>query len=249
MDFPNGRRILLAGDLHKNFRHTKYIFKMAQQNNCDWVVALGDVGYWPRGKKENGLDFFEGIEKLTQKYKIDFAWLPGNHDDWDVLETVVKIQAESPQQMTDHIWFLGHGCQWTWGTPEVNERSFMSFGGAYSIDQQWRKQGWDWFPQELPSWGQQDFALGRPPVDILLTHDAPWGTVPFIDEQNDPYPLSAANRMFISSLVESAQPKALFHGHYHERLSRVVHTSYGFCTMDGLDCDNTDEKSWLVLAL
>jgi len=59
-------------------------------------------------------------------------------------------------------------------------------GGAYSVDQARRIEGWDWFPEEEMS--EQEFRditnnvtarlrLGQT-FDIMVTHDVPFGVLP-----------------------------------------------------------------------
>lgn len=242
-----GQKVLLAGDVHADYSHFKYLVKTAVREGCAKIVALGDFGYWPNSKGSAG-DFVPRADQLVGKHGITLYWLEGNHEDFGALEKKVNLMAAEPQKMLPNTWYLGRGCQWEW-----SGRTFMSFGGAHSVDKEWRTEGFDWFAHELPSYEEQSFGLSRPKVDILLTHDGPYGTVPFIDEDNDQfndvYPENQENRKFIDALVGAVQPKALFHGHHHMRYAKGLSTSYGFMTLDALDCNGSYDKSWLILSL
>lgn len=121
----------------------------------------------------------------------------------------------------------------------------MAFGGAFSIDQEHRVPGFSWWEQELPTVAQQNRALDRGEVDILLTHDAPGDVCPIVRHDFKGDVQSTANRLWISHLIGSTKPEMVFHGHMHHRYSAFAQGA----RVEGLDCDGTQGKSFLIVNL
>lgn len=227
-------RILLAGDTHGNRGHVKYLFDQAVRFSCDRIVQLGDFGYWPHAN-----DFDEYVARLSKQSEIPFYWLDGNHENFDILEREADMDSARPVQMENGLWYLPRGCTWEWEGVR-----YMAFGGAYSIDKEWRMEGVSWWPQELPTVAQQSRALDRGSVDILLTHDAPDGICPIITPGYKGDEISSVNRRWISALVDAVQPKILVHGHMHHRYSAQIPDGP---QVEGLDCDDSGGKSFVIL--
>jgi hypothetical protein len=101
----------------------------------------------------------------------------------------------------------------------------LSFGGAASIDYEWRVPRRSWWSEELPT--DEDLALlsGRAPVDIMVTHDSPIPGVPKVQAIRESpggwseEALDYANRgaRIITEAWVTAAPQLLVHGHFHVR--------------------------------
>ena len=50
-----------------------------------------------------------------------------------------------------------------------------ALGGAYSVDQEYRTAGKDWWPNEEPTTSEARKLMNGGPVDVLITHDVPAG--------------------------------------------------------------------------
>ena len=60
----------------------------------------------------------------------------------------------------------------------INDKTIFTFGGGYSTDRAYRKEGVSWWKGELPTHEEVNYALQslekyNTHVDIILTHDAP----------------------------------------------------------------------------
>jgi len=228
-------RILFAGDVHGNLSHVRRLLAVAIRERCDRIVQLGDFGYWPHMS-----DFDDEVAELSAKAGIAWYWLDGNHENFDALEDAVDMASPVPVLMANGLTYLPRGCTWEWDGVR-----FMAFGGGYSIDKQWRVEGSSWWPQELPTRLEQERALEATVVDVLLTHDAPEGTCPIINPGYKGDEISSANRRWITELATTHDPDILIHGHYHHRYSADLDG----IRVEGLDCDENPDKSWLVLDL
>lgn len=226
-------KVLLAGDTHGDLPHVAYLLRTAAQVGCDRIVQVGDFGFWPHVEP-----FHERVNAAARSAALTWYWLDGNHENFDVLEEVVDMVADAPQQMDDHLWYLARGSTWTW-----DDCRFMAVGGAPSVDKEYRVEGSTWWAQELLTQEQVRRAQSRGPVDVLLTHDAPDGTVPIVGPSYKGDPLSQHHRQLVSAITETVQPKLLAHGHYHHRYTGT----FGSTRVEGLGRNSQEELSWMVL--
>jgi predicted phosphodiesterase len=226
-------KILLAGDTHGDLPHVAYLIRCAAQEGCDRIVQVGDFGYWPHVEP-----FHEQVAGAARSAAITVYWLDGNHENFDVLETAVDMEAPDPQPMLDNLWYLPRASTWEW-----EGCRFMALGGAPSVDKAYRVEGESWWPQELLTEPQVERARSRGTADVLLTHDAPEGVCPIVTPLYKGDPLSQHHRQILSAVTESVQPKVLVHGHYHHRYTGA----FGQTRVEGLGRNSQEELSWMVL--
>jgi hypothetical protein len=158
--------------------------------DCTFSIQVGDFGIG-----------FPGWQKTDpQKIKGDHYFIRGNHD--------------NPVVCQQHPNYLGDfGFKEDWG------RLFF-LGGGLSIDQKWRIQGRDWWPEEEVAYGilmnevLPLYEKSKP--DIVVTHECPMAirTTLFSHHEDN-----EANRSrtiaCLNSLFETHKPKFWFHGHHH----------------------------------
>ena len=99
----------------------------------------------------------------------------GNHENHDLLNEypIEMWNGGKVHRINESIIHLMRGEIY-----EINQRTFFTFGGGYSIDRQYRKEGISWWQAELPTHSEVDNALCNlkkhgNKVDYVLTHDAP----------------------------------------------------------------------------
>lgn len=249
-------RILLAGDTHANRSHFLYLFKVAQSHHCDIIFQLGDFGYFPHDA--HGIEFLAEVSYRAGQLNIPVYWLDGNHDDFsELFANDWEMDHEGFWKIMPNMLYSPRGHVWTW-----DGIRFISLGGAYSIDKDWRlyeeaKLGRDqvlWWPQELITEADLHHAsnnLAGEPVDVFLCHDKPANLrMPdFVSMLNRTWVESENNQAALMSAVEEARPSLLFHGHYHHFHRNEIHSRDYLAVCYGLDCDGTRELSWRVLDL
>jgi predicted phosphodiesterase len=232
-DGSEAQRVLVAGDTHGNLPHFRSLIDVAKREGCQRIVQVGDFGYWP-----HYAPFHEQVNRLAMEAGVTVYWLDGNHENFDALEEAINTEAPSPQQMLAELWYLPRGCTWEW-----DGCRFMALGGAYSIDKDYRVEGQSWWPQELLTTPQVVRAMGRGPVNVLFTHDAPEGVCPIISNVYKGDEISRGNRLGVSAVVHTLRPRLLVHGHYHHR-----YTGWdGRTKVEGLSRDDDGKNSWLVI--
>ena len=78
-------RILLAGDTHRNLRHTLWLIDQAADLRCASLFVLGDFAY---RMDDGGQWFIQEVGDAAVDAGILVHWLDGNHDDHDWLDDV-----------------------------------------------------------------------------------------------------------------------------------------------------------------
>jgi hypothetical protein len=202
----------VAGDWHGNTRWAVRALGEFHQAGVTDVWHLGDFGLWPDGN-----EYLDAVEEACVRLGIKILVTPGNHEDYGQLAQVPGVTL----WVRDHIAFLPRGHRFT-----VNGWQVLSFGGAPSIDFEYREEGVSWWPAELPAADEVDAAIAGGPCDILLLHesaDAPHLTdaVARIVSANSAgwsdqgLAYARVGRELITRLRAGVRPHLALHGHYH----------------------------------
>lgn len=252
---PSPSRLLIAGDTHANIEHKQYLCEVAVDLNCDAIFQVGDWYWWPHTR--DGRAFIEATKDLLEEYNL-FEWFcDGNHENFDSLWSEPwKITEDGFYELQDRLQYVPRGVRWVW-----HGVKFMAMGGAVSLDKEVRLRAERraglyrhfWWPEEQIRQSDLYRALepGNGHIDIMFTHDCPYGVrIPHWPDFSMEKP-SYHNRLAIRDLIEVVKPKQLYHGHLHHRYtSRLRIPDAGVdCVIDGLNKDDTFERSWTVLDL
>jgi hypothetical protein len=217
--------VALAGDWHGDSAWANARLQSLGERAIKIVLHLGDFGIWPG---PTGVRYLRTIEAVCARYELALFVTPGNHDDWGRLISMwehPKHRSEDglprPLYLTDHVAVLPRGYRWTWGG-----RSFVSLGGAPSVDFESRSRGRDWWPEEQIARSDVDRTVAGGYADVMLTHDAPgppWAT-PQIEAILSSNPMgwsapaldyAAVGRALVTEAFLGVRPRFLAHGHYH----------------------------------
>ena len=131
--------IYITGDIHGNKRRLFEIKYFCEQNHTtfdDYLIILGDVGI------NYCKDIRDSILKnIMAESPITFICIRGNHElrptdvstykEKEMFGDIVYQEDEYP-----NIVFLKDG-----GEYEINGRKFLTIGGAYSVDKDYRMVG------------------------------------------------------------------------------------------------------------
>jgi len=215
--------VLLLGDTHGDPQSLADAFARAYAERVEAIIQLGDYGFgWSVG--DDGVcDYSYLTNEMVKKSGIPFYFVDGNHENFDRLYELPLNEA-GHRPVLEGVTHLPRGSVIKFG-----ETTFMAFGGAYSVDKPHRVEGKSWWKDELASQEDIDRALSAGKADILLTHDAPWGTQTEGDFvwlektfDNDAVVLSQANQQLINRVLESCGAKKVFHGHLHRNYTRTI---------------------------
>lgn len=200
--------VMFAGDIHGNLNHAIELFDVARKSNVDLIIACGDFGYWPHTKW--GMKFLKSVEHLAKGIGVPLYWVDGNHENHDAIDNLVQIHGNKNLIPTPSEWVMHipRGCRF-----DFNGFTFMGFGGAWSWDWNHRELGETWWKQETITQEQVD-ALDDEPVDVLITHEAPFGkNISYKDD----IITSVVQRELVLEVQNKVNPAFHICGHHHIR--------------------------------
>lgn len=177
---------------------------------------------WPGHR---GRQYLLDLEAALASYSMTMFVTPGNHDDYDQIDELPTLdlghEIGAVQWVTDHIALLPRGHRW-----ERNGWSFVSLGGAPSIDRWSRREGIDWWAAEMITDDDVARVVEAGPADVMLTHDAPDAALctprvaSILRSNPTGWPTYALNyaaegtaRMTTAFLA--VEPRLFLHGHFH----------------------------------
>jgi Icc-related predicted phosphoesterase len=257
-------KIILAGDTHGDADHVKTLLEKARDTGAGVVFILGDFGIWDH---HDGGVFTDAVSKLANRYQIPVCFLPGNHDNYDLLfewEASKPMTADGFLEIKPGLFYSPRGHRFTWGGVR-----FLSLGGAYSVDKKWRVMEdeshlhrainrrdrggvlgqkdryllatgqYQWWSQEEISEQEMRDAMKGGLVDVMLAHDKPRDAVP--DWNRKDLEECWSNQDRLQAVVDAVLPKLYVHGHLHYAYETVLPRPETF--VKGLDCDPAASRS------
>ena len=239
--------VALAGDWHGNTRWALARITEVAERGVALILHLGDFGIWPG---TSGRVYLSKLEEACAAYGVGIWVTPGNHEDWGQLTRLWTDPAHvgRPLQLTKHIAVLPRGYRF-----ELEGRSFVSLGGAPSVDLADRSRGMDWWPEEAITPEGVALVINDGYADVMLAHDAPLtpyevDRVAYIRTHNEfgwPDDALAYARVGAELMHEAflgVAPRLFAHGHYHvsgEATVRLPGRDYGTAIWS-LNCDGVD---------
>lgn len=175
-------------------------------STCDKSIQVGDFGIGFPGSKSPNIAAFS--PSLTQH-----RFIRGNHD--------------NPSVCQKHPWYLGD-----FGF--IPEYKICFISGAYSIDQQFRTPGLDWWPDEElkfhRKWIQKEIEKYYLQAEIIITHDCPDS----ISNILFPYKLKIKSNTsdffdHLWNLKRDIKPKYWIFGHWHDSKNVFIEGTNFIC--------------------
>jgi hypothetical protein len=226
--------VALAGDWHGNINWVQKAIPFARRSGIRTIYQVGDLGFW--GERP-GTGFRATLEFWLTQADINLVVTPGNHEDWVALDKLFAEDPGQPLRLEPHVWVLPRGYRWSHGS-----RSFVSLGGAPSIDLEYRTPLKSWWPSEAITDADVDTVVAGGHAEIMLVHDAPSaGTeaVRNIRETSDTQGLWSVKALAyaddgmhkLDRAVTGVQPRLLVHGHFHVQDSIVLESGLRVVSM------------------
>lgn len=217
-DFPIG----LAGDWHCDLAWAMHAIDEFEKRGIKYILHLGDFGIWggPDGQK-----YTRRINKILESKNMKIFVTLGNHENYNLIEKHYLKNSEGllVKNTEPNIHLFTRGFNWEW-----HGHRFMSFGGANSIDKMFRKKDKSWWEQEQITDSQIESLDSNLLVDVLFTHDSPFGVdMKFNHRSTSEWPKEALaysneSRHQLKKVTDIVQPNLLFHGHYHMYLDETT---------------------------
>jgi predicted phosphodiesterase len=182
--------VYVCGDTHGNNDYQKISLWKPEDAEHKYLIQLGDWGgLWSTKNDKQG--YKKDKEHLTKwmkkSIKNNFTLLivPGNHENWDLIDelpeeemfgSIVKyldVYHNFHQTYMGKIYILKRGHVYN-----IENKSFFVFGGAVSIDKDYRTLGIDYWEHELATYeeyekGFEELEKVNNTVDYVLTHTCP----------------------------------------------------------------------------
>lgn len=212
-------RVALAGDWHGNISWVQSIIPALARSAPDvrTILHVGDFGIWP---ERRGKGFVDTVDFWCKRAGIERVLVtPGNHEDWDRLDAWFAGALGQPVKISKTVWILPRAFRFTLGEP-----TFLSFGGAASVDYELRTRGTEWWPTEIPTERDVAAAIVGGAADVLITHETVNGGTAATERLLRTNPMrwsaealsySALSRSRVTQVWEAVHPKVLVHGHMH----------------------------------
>jgi len=151
--------IYITGDLHGYWDKRETFIRGLSEN--DILIVLGDFGWnWT----PDNLRLY--------KVRCTTLFVDGNHENFDVLNNLPTEQmfGGTVGVLKDRVYHLKRGEMYT-----IKGKKFFCFGGALSIDKDYRIPGKSWWREEQPSREEFNHALATLDnnnwtFDYLITH-------------------------------------------------------------------------------
>jgi len=183
----------------------------------DCLIIMGDFGllFYPVQTKS---------EKFWLNYLACRRWttlfVDGNHDNPTLLNDLPREEKFGGivGKVSDRVYHLRRGEVYN-----IQDKKILAFGGAMSSDKLQRREGYDWWPEEVPNYADMENCLtnlekNQNKVDFIVAHTCPSRLVTelaqtkstnlrFIDE--DP------TTKMLEHIVSICSFESFYCGHWH----------------------------------
>ena len=219
-------RVAVAGDWHSNIMWIQQVLPALRRFAPDvsTILHTGDFSILPeaRGKK-----LLRAADAACRENGIDRILVtPGNHEDWPRLDTLFAARPGEAIRLSASVWVMPRGYRFS-----IHGRTFMSFGGATSLDAAYRRTRGTWWASEMPTSEEAAAAVVAGGVDVLVTHETIMDSTARVEARIRANPThwdetalaySLQSRALITRLWREAKPAILAHGHIHVADQRML---------------------------
>lgn len=190
----------------------------------DYLIVTGDFGFvfQQRGTPYHAEER-AALDALEEKpYTILFV--DGNHENFD------RLASEFPgedwhggrvRRIRRNVLHLMRGYVY-----DIDGRRVFAMGGGYSHDRATRREGFDWWRDEMPSNEEyrratRSLAEHQNRVDLIVTHTAPDKVLFALGKAADPHEAELTG--FLQWVMDTVSFDRWFFGHWHldERLTGI----------------------------
>lgn len=233
MGMTNFDVIGIAGDWHSDANWAVKCLNRFADAGVTEILHVGDFNFMNDAR---GIDFLDALDVLAEKFGITIWVTLGNHEDYAMVASFVPHPVHAGwvyDTRWNNILVAERGTRWEW-----NGVTFVSLGGANSVNRYSLTPNVDWWSEEQISIGDVYRTIEGGHADVMITHDSPAGVSLWEDNINaaggwslEALAYASGSRDQLRFAVDAVKPKVLFHGHYHFYTNQVVTLS---------DWDNVD---------
>ena len=205
--------IMIIGDVHGEFGKLNTFISKKQPKI---ILQVGDFGYFPRwswelhnpNKKRNEFSKLPTVKSNTSK----IYFCAGNHEDHESLMSLKN------NEVYNNVYYMKRGSILTLD----DGRNVLFMGGAKSHDSAYRKNGIDWFKEEILSEKDVMEVDTNTKIDIVISHTAP---IEFEIEKTvigNPIKNEDSSRNHLSYILNTFKPSLWYFGHWHHYLKGTI---------------------------
>lgn len=173
-------KIYVTGDTHGTYDRAKLntkIFKDQKDlTKNDYVIICGDVGMIWNSYTPKCPDRISSEDKACIKWYNDknftTLFVDGNHENHYGLTKfpIEEWNGGKIHRISDTVIHLMRGQVFN-----IDGKKFFTMGGAFSIDKLYRREGYSWWPEEMPSQAEYEEAMANLEknnfeVDYVISH-------------------------------------------------------------------------------
>jgi hypothetical protein len=139
-------RLAVAGDWHSNIMWIQQVLSELRRLAPDvsTILHTGDFSILPEAR---GKRFLRAVDAACRENGIDRILVtPGNHEDWPRLDALFAARPGEAVRLSASVWLMPRGYRFS-----IHGRTFMSFGGAASLDAAYRRTRGTWWASEMPA--------------------------------------------------------------------------------------------------
>lgn len=188
---------MIVGDIHGRFG---YLNKLINKRAPEVIICCGDFGIWPNIPLSS-----------IKNHNCKVYFCEGNHENYNELKKIRR--SKEPVEIYKNIFYMSRGSKLT-----LNGKNILFFGGAESVDKEYRIEGHNWFPEESIT-TEQINSLRKQKIDIVISHTAPG----FIIESMGRLKRAGTSPTLLEYVHELYKPNCWFFGHMHETYQSLVH--------------------------
>ena len=204
-----------AGDWHSNPVGVGEKTRRLSQAGVTRLMHVGDFALWP---DRAGRRFLDQVNGYAEESGILIVVTPENHEDWRYLTAAFAAAEGAPAMIRSQIVALPRGHRWT-----RQGRSFVSFGGAISIDFEFRRLGRSWWMEELPTVEEGAALAAGGHGEIMVSHVSAAPGTPLVNRiratpngwGTDALAYADVGARRITAAWDAVAPDVLVHGHFH----------------------------------
>lgn len=211
--------ILCTGDTHiphdiKRLNTTNFPLQ-DNMTKDDYVIICGDFGgVWDDSATEHYW------RKWLDERNFTTLFIDGNHENFDLLNAypVEYWNGGRVHKISDSIIHLMRGQVF-----EIDGMKIFTFGGAASIDKEFRKEGESWWSEEVPSKsehleGLKNLELSGWEVDFIITHTCAESIVDKYMSMKGKwkYDVDYSTEKYLEEIKGRLKYKHWLFGHFHD---------------------------------
>jgi len=211
-------KIYITGDLHGASELIRFKTNHIKFKKDDVILQLGDAEIiWSFNQKDISEEN-KWLNWYEKNIPATLICIFGNHENFDRIIVEFKLERIYDvycKKVRKNIFFIQNGSVLT-----INNKTFLSLGGASSIDKINRKKYIDWWPQEQMSSMKHYETLNylkdryKNKIDYVLSHTAPES---IIKEHFKLLPDCVDNTSkFLEEIKNTIEFKKWYFGHFHE---------------------------------